>query len=127
MVRPRSGGVQPTEWDILSTLWDLGSATAGEVTKAIQTRRSWAYSTVKTLLKRMVNKGLVRARLRDRVWRFSPVLSREELRRRQWEHFVETAFDGSVIAALEFLLSGARLTPRQRRTLKGIVKAKSRR
>ena len=59
MVRHRSGGLQPTEWDILSTLWDLGSATAGGVTKAIQPRRSWAYSTVKTLLKRMVNKGLV--------------------------------------------------------------------
>jgi BlaI family penicillinase repressor len=105
MVRQRSTGLQQTEWDILATLWELDSASAGEVTKAIQTRHSWAYSTVKTLLKRMVNKDLVRARLKSDVWRFSAVYSRLELQQRQWRHFVDVAFDGSVQLAKQFVLS----------------------
>jgi len=108
MVRQRSTGLQQTEWDILATLWELRSASAGDVTKAIQTRHSWAYSTVKTLLKRMVNKGLVRAHLKSDVWRFSPVYSRLELQQRQWRHFVDVAFDGSVKLATQFVLSKER-------------------
>jgi predicted transcriptional regulator len=105
MIRQRSTGLQQTEWDILAALWDLGNASAGEVTKAVQPRHSWAYSTVKTLLKRMTDKGLVRARLKSAVWRFSPAYSRPELQRRQWRHFVDIAFDGSVASATQFVLS----------------------
>ena len=48
-----------TEWDLLDALWRVERATARQVTEALETRRGWAYSTVKTMLDRMVDKGLV--------------------------------------------------------------------
>ena len=48
-----------TEWDILDALWRAERATARQVTEALAERRGWAYSTVKTLLDRMVEKDLV--------------------------------------------------------------------
>jgi predicted transcriptional regulator len=116
MVRQRSTGLQQTEWDILAALWELGNASAGEVTKAVQSRHSWAYSTVKTLLKRMTHKGLVRARLKSAIWQFSPAFSRPELQRRQWRHFVNIAFDGSVASATRFVLSNEPAARRSKAT-----------
>jgi BlaI family transcriptional regulator, penicillinase repressor len=124
-LRHRPTGLQQTEWDILAALWELGSASAGEVTKAIQAKRCWAYSTVKTLLKRMATKGLVRARLKNEVWRFSPAYTRLELQQRQWHHFVGMAFDGSIALATEFVRSiEGDTVPARNRSARRVKKAR---
>ena len=61
-----------TEWDILDALWPAERATAREVTEDLASRRGWAYSTVKTLLDRMVDKELVVARQVGNVWKYTP-------------------------------------------------------
>ena len=46
-----------TEWDLLDALWKLERATARQIAEELTDKRGWAYSTVKTLLDRMVTKG----------------------------------------------------------------------
>ena len=64
--RQTSQGIKETEWDLLGVLWEAERATAREVADALQDSRGWAYSTVKTLLDRMAERGLVRARMDQR-------------------------------------------------------------
>lgn len=106
-----------TEWGSLEVLWARERATARDVTDALQERRGWAYSTVKTMLDRMVDKGLLQARRVGNVWEYSPSVAQAEARRGAWRRFVDTAFRGAVAPALEFLASGARLSRRQREQL----------
>lgn len=106
-----------TEWDLLEALWSRERGTAREVADALEARRGWAYSTVKTMLDRMVDKGLIAARRVGNVWEYSPALSRVEARRGAWQRFVDTAFAGSTAPALRFLASDGSLTRRQREQL----------
>lgn len=115
------GAIQATEWDVLDVLWDAERATAREVGEALQERRGWAYSTVKTMLDRMANKGLVHARRVGNVWEYEPAVPREEARRSAWKSFVETVFGGSMAPALRFLANDARLTRRQREQLQRLL------
>jgi BlaI family penicillinase repressor len=117
MAERTDGTIQATEWDVLQALWTLERATAREVTEALEERRGWAYSTVKTMLDRMVKKELVEARRVGNVWEYSPGLAPEEARRGAWRSFIDTVFDGSMAPALRFLASDARLTRRQREQL----------
>ncbi|MCC6509563.1 MAG: BlaI/MecI/CopY family transcriptional regulator, partial [Pirellulaceae bacterium] len=42
------------EWTLMQALWQQGRASATELQKLLDTQQGWAYSTVKTMLDRMV-------------------------------------------------------------------------
>lgn len=116
-MEPETKIVHETEWDLLSALWDRETATAREVAEALASSRGWAYSTVKTMLDRMVQKGLVAARRVGNVYEYSAAVDRTDAARSAWRRFVDTAFSGAMAPALQFLAEDARLTKRQRKQL----------
>ena len=89
-----------TEWDLLEALWTAGRGTAREITEALAQRRGWAYSTVKTMLDRMVDKGLVKGRQVGTVWEYTPAVPRRKAQYWAWRRFVDVAFGGAVSPAL---------------------------
>lgn len=114
-------GINETEWDLLQVLWERERATAREVMGDLQERRGWAYSTVKTMLDRMVDKGLVASRRVGPVWEFSPAVQPADAQRSAWKRFVNSAFGGSMAPALEFLAGDARLKKRERDALRALL------
>jgi predicted transcriptional regulator len=109
--------IPSTEWDVLEALWELERATAREVGEALAERRGWAYSTVKTMLDRMVKKGYVTGRRVGNVWEYAAAFPKVDAQRGAWRRFVGTVFGGSMAPALRFLASEAKLTRRQREQL----------
>jgi BlaI family penicillinase repressor len=110
-----------TEWDILDVLWTAERATAREVTERLAARRTWAYSTVKTLLNRMVDKQLVQARQVGDVWEYSPALPRQKAQRRAWRRLVDVAFGGVTASTLTFVAKEAKLTRKDRAELRALL------
>jgi len=121
MVETPAKQIQDTEWDVMSVLWERERATAREVAEALQERRGWAYSTVKTMLDRMIGKGLVAARRVGNVWEFRAAIPQSEARKGAWRRFVETVLGGTLTPALELLAGDARLTKRQRAQLQKLI------
>jgi BlaI family penicillinase repressor len=111
-----------TEWDLMEALWQAERATARQVTEALVERRGWAYSTVKTLLDRMVDKGLVEARQVGNVWEYTPALPRQRAQRWAWRRFVDMAFGGAVAPTLAFVAKETRLSKEQRQELKALLR-----
>jgi BlaI family penicillinase repressor len=62
--RPEKRSVKLTEaeWAIMRVVWQHRPCAAGTVQEALAATKSWAYSTVKTTMDRMVRKGLLRTR-----------------------------------------------------------------
>lgn len=113
----QAGAITPAEWDILQALWDRQRGTAREVGEELAASRAWAYSTVKTMLDRMVIKGLVRARQVGHVWEYEPAVAPEQARRSAWRGFVTAAFGGAMAPALAFVAGEARLSKQDREKL----------
>lgn len=111
-----------TEWDILEALWQAERATARQVTEALAGRRGWAYSTVKTLLDRMVEKTLVEARQVGNVWEYTPAMPRHKAQRWAWRRFVDMAFGGAVAPTLAFVAKETRLSKDEREELKALLR-----
>ena len=110
-----------TEWDILDALWQAERATARQVTEALQDRRGWAYSTVKTLLDRMVEKSLVQARQVGNVWEYTPALPRQKAQRWAWRRLVDVAFGGATAPTLAFVAKETKLSRRERAELRALL------
>jgi BlaI family transcriptional regulator, penicillinase repressor len=116
--------IHDTEWDLLETLWTKERATAREVTEALAKKRGWAVSTVKTLLDRMVLKGLVSARQVGNVWEYTPAVRGVDARRSAWMDLVDKAFGGAVAPALHFLAKDAKLSKKELAELRALLDGK---
>ena len=112
--------MQDTEWDILGVLWDRGEASARDVTDALASSRGWAMSTVRTMLDRMRQKGLVEGRREAGGWVYTAAVPQVDAQRSAWKRFADTVFDGTA-GALRFLATDAKLTKRQRASLKALL------
>ncbi len=125
MTRPKSklddGAITEAEWIILKALWELEPTTARQVADHLRPTRGWAYSTVKTMLDRMVDKGLVNARQVGNVWEFTSAVAAKDARRSAWRKFVHAAFGGAIAPALEFIAAEG-ISAKDRERLLGILR-----
>jgi len=93
----------PLELECLKALWRLGDGTVKDVRGVLTERRRLAYTTVMTVLDRLVKRGTIERRKQGRSFIYTPMVERDELRRLAVEDFLDTFFDGSEQALRAFL------------------------
>jgi len=101
----------PLELLCLKALWSLQEAKVRDVQHALA-GRNLAYTTVMTLLERLVRKGTVARRKVGRAFLYFPQVSRDALRRIALREFLDVYFDGSEDALLEFVGKSSEPAPR---------------
>ena len=92
------------ERHIMDILFRLGRATADEVMRELSGNPS--YSTVRTQLRVLEQKGHVRHEEAGRRFVYMPVVRRNAVRKSALRHVVDTFFDGSVEKVVAALLGG---------------------
>ena len=92
------------ERHIMDVLFRLGRATAEEIRQALS--GSPTYSTVRTQLRVLEEKGHVRHEEVGRRFVYTPVVRRQTARKSALRHVVDTFFDGSVEKVAAALLGG---------------------
>lgn len=109
------------ERHIMDILFRLGRATAEDVMRELSGTPS--YSTVRTQLRVLEQKGHVRHEEVGRRFVYMPVPRRDTVRRSALRHVVDTFFDGSTEKAVAALLGGdgARVSDEELTRILGIV------
>jgi len=92
------------ERQIMDVLYRLGRATAGDVLKELPGEPN--YSTVRTQLRVLEEKGHVRHEEEGLRYVYSPAVARHAARKSALRHLVETFFDGSTEKTVAALLGG---------------------
>ena len=92
------------ERQIVDILYRRGRATAGEVMDELPGEPS--YSTVRTQLRVLEEKGHVRHEEQGLRYVYMPTVPRSTARKSALKHLVETFFDGSSAKAVAALLGG---------------------
>ncbi|MHC4461937.1 MAG: BlaI/MecI/CopY family transcriptional regulator [Planctomycetota bacterium] len=113
------------EWLIMNVLWDKYPAKAREVAERLPDRVSWAYTTIKTMLTRLVEKKAVSEAKKGNTSFYEPILLRHQARQTALRTLLTQAFDGAFGPLMHFLVEDQNLTARQRKELIKIL-AKSR-
>lgn len=114
-----------SEWTVMQAVWDGAESedavTARDVHGAVVRETDWTYSTVRTLLTRLVGKGALTARKRGQKTEYVHEVGRDVARRSALRSLVERAFDGRVDALASHLADERSLSARERRTLKRLL------
>src|SRR5687768_6768767 len=101
---PLHAALSRRERQIMDILFRLGRATAAEVMEALPGNTS--YSTVRTQLRVLEEKGHVRHEEDGVRFVYIPAVARHAARKSALRHVVETFFEGSAEKAVAALLGG---------------------
>jgi predicted transcriptional regulator len=93
----------PLEMECLKALWTLGEASVKSVREIVTQRRNLAYTTVMTVLDRLVRRGGVARRKDGRSFVYAPQVRRETLQRMAVQELADSLFEGSPHALARFI------------------------
>jgi BlaI family penicillinase repressor len=114
------------EWIIMNALWDKHPARARDVVERLPASVNWAYTTVKTMLDRLVEKKAVDKSKRGNIGLYEPLVSRRQARRTAFKMLMDQAFDGAFGPMMHFLVEDESLSAGERKELIKILSGKSR-
>lgn len=98
----REAKITDAELEVMEVLWQGGDLTLAQVKEGVTARKGWSGDTVKTLLRRLLEKGAVGQEKRG-VYHYHPLVSREELGDYKTRTLIEKLYDGKardLVAAL---------------------------
>ena len=109
------------ERQIMDVLYRLGRATAAEVMAALPGDPN--YSTVRTQLRVLEDKGHVRHEEEGLRYVYAPAVPRHAARKSALKHLVETFFDGSAEQVVAAVLGGeaSRLSDEDLERISGLI------
>jgi len=107
------------ELDVMSVLWDAGSATVAEVRKRLTD--DLAYTTVLTVLRTLEQKGYVGHTGEGRAHRYRPLVKRAAAGRSALRRLVDKVFDGSPELLMTQLVSDKNLSDEELRRLRKLL------
>ena len=93
----------PLELECLKALWRLGNGSVKDVRDVLTENRSLAYTTVMTILDRLVRRGAVERKKDGRAFVYAAVLEREHARKLAVKELVDTYFNSSMQALRSYL------------------------
>lgn len=97
----------PLELECLKVLWRLGPANVKDVREALEPNRELAYTTVMTILERLVRRGCVSRIKSGRSFVYSATLTRDCVQRQAIRDLVEAFFEGSEDSLRHYLGAGS--------------------
>ena len=119
--------ITDAEWEVMNVLWQRAPLTASEVTDAVAGRMSWHPKTVKTLLGRLVRKGVLRYRTAGNRYVYSPAIPRQRYVRQESASFLERVFGGESAPMLLHFVRNTRLSDEEIEELRRILDEKKER
>lgn len=116
---PKSVELTRRELDLMSVLWEQGSATVSEA--RAQLKVDLAYPTVLTMLRNLEIKGYARHIEEGRAFRYFPVLKPNETGDGALRRLVNKVYQGSREMLVSRLIADDRISPEELRRIKELL------
>lgn len=114
-----------SEWAIIKAVWEKEPCTAPEVQLALEKQTAWTYSTVRTLMDRMVGKQLLASEKVRNLTIYRARVTRDQAQKGELFSTLKRAFDGALTPMLQCLLEHKKLSDREMADLKRLIDSKS--
>jgi BlaI family transcriptional regulator, penicillinase repressor len=114
------------EWAIMRVVWENEPCAAGTVQEALERERGWAYSTVKTVMDRMVRKDLLEVERIRNLQLFRSTVSESDARKGEFRKMLKRAFDGALTPMMQFLVENEEFSRDELAALRKLLEKKSR-
>ncbi len=112
------------EWAIIGAVWDNEPCAAPTVQEVLEKQKNWSYSTVKTMMDRMVSKRLLKPKRIRNLILYRSAITKQEAQSGEIMRAVKRAFDGALTPMMQFLIDNKNLSQKQQNELEAMIKSK---
>lgn len=109
------------ELQIMTVVWERGTATVHDVKEALGRGRKPAYTTIMTMMKNLEAKGYLTHDVQERTYVYRAVISREAVRRGLLGDLLERVFEGSPTLLMSSLVEEKELSEPQLREIRKLI------
>lgn len=127
MNKPSRNEPSPSEWKALRHVWAHGPCSARDVCDALASVEGWTDSTIKTLLRRLVEKGQLVTKSAEGGQLYSAKKSPKRALFDAGERLLERARQDTVAPLLAHLVKHSELSSDELAELRNLVEAEQRR
>ncbi len=113
--------ISEAEWEVMKIFWESTPITANEMIEKLKGHVSWQPKTVKTLISRLLKKQAIAFEKDDRVYRYYPLVSKEDCIREENYSFLKRVYNGELNVMLTSFLSSRQLSEKDIEELKQIL------
>ena len=115
--------ISDAEWIVMKVVWENPPRTANQVVEALMGESRWKPKTIHTLLRRLVQKGVLSFEKQGREHLFHPLVDEEHCRHAASRSMLDLLFDGEIAPFLTTLIKKERLSRAEIDELKRILDA----
>ena len=126
-MKPTPIELTEAEWSIIKAVWEKEPCTAPDIQEKLVDATGWAYSTVRTLMDRMVGKGLLGAEKLRNLTLYRSRVTREQARSGELQYALKHAFDGALAPMVQCLIETRDLSTRELEELEAMIRARRKR
>jgi BlaI family penicillinase repressor len=113
------------EWQIMNALWEKHPATARDIMSRLPKDVKWAYTTLKTMLSRLVEKEAVSEKKQSNASMYEPLVSQRKARLSAFKLLLDQSFNGAMGPLMHFMLQEEKLSDKQKKELIEILQNES--
>ena len=114
--------ISDSEMEILRVVWDAnGELPYADIRKSLEQTSKWENSTIKTLLRRLCEKGVVLATKKE-VYYYKPLVSEEEYNEYVTQNLIDRLYAGSAKNLVASLLGSKKLNDEDIEELRSLFK-----
>ena len=124
MKRHKTHRLGDLQLKILKVLWDEEEASVSQVLEALDDSSTLAYTTVATMLRKMEARGLVAHRPEGRTFIYRAKVADKDVSRSMTNHLVDRLFEGSLVDAVNHLLTAREVSPHELAELERLIREK---
>ena len=113
--------ISDAEWRVMDVLWSEAPLTAADIIDRLGPEVGWHPKTIRTMLHRLVKKGVLLFEQTANRYLYRPVAPRETFVRQASRSFLDRVFGGAAMPMLVHLVRNADLKPRDIESLKRLL------
>ena len=115
--------ISDAEHAVMEVLWEEAPLTAADVAARVPENRAWSLATVKTMLSRLLAKGVLTHEEDGRRYLYRPAIRREDYVAEESGRLIDRMFGGRVTPLVAHLAARDKLSPADIAEIEKLLKA----
>ena len=113
--------ISEAEYEVMKIVWKYAPINTNEITEKLLATSSWSAKTIQTLIKRLVNKGVLTYEKNSRVFVYTPVVKESEYISQESNSFLNRYYDGDITAMLSAYIQNDKLSKTEIESLRALL------
>ena len=113
--------ISKAEFEVMKIIWKHAPISTNEITERLVKTTAWSPKTIQTLIRRLVDKGVLSYEKQSRVFVYTPLVGETEYIGQESNSFLQRFYNGNIASMVSAYLDSDRLSEQDIHSLRSLL------